>query len=330
MANAMPKWKEWISGNQEARQWNGVSLLMTLPLLVMGYVYYGGQALRLAVISALAAVACELVAGLIILRRRSLDDFNALLIGFWIACMLPAQISPWFGVAGAMFAVLAVKIPFGGTMSAPFVPAAAGFAFLTVCFPEVVFSYAPSALAEPIHSSSLAALLRQGQSVMQGQQLSAILQGQTVGPMGTGSIIVLAAVFAASFLIKQRRKAALSSLGFVVTVALLAFLLHRSFGSRWGSVGMELCSGSLLFAGVFLLPDPATMPERWYTRLLYGVMAGCVTMLLRILGSYEENVCFAVLLANAILPLIIRARDEMGQLSEFKARLARKKEELRS
>ncbi len=311
---SLPRWKAMLHDNRATRRWNLLALEMTLPLLAVGCYYYGWTVLRMAVISALSALVCEAVAGRLILRRRTVDDWNAVVVGLWITCMLPANGSPWLGVIGSAFAILVVKIPFGGIDSAPFIPAAAGFAFLTVCFPERVFHYIPSSLADPVDTHSLALLLRGGQFVPHTRNLSSVFVGQTVGPMGTGGIVVIAVLLLASFLLKSRRSASLTSLGFLAIAALLAFAFPRTSGSRLDSVWMELCSGSLAFAAVLLLPEPATLPRRWFTRLAYGALAGALTMLLRHLGSYEENVCFALLLANAMMPLMIRAKQEYGHL----------------
>ena len=331
MPEEVPRWKQRFADNREARAWNVTSLLMTLPLLVVGSYYYGAHVLRNAAVAALAAVLCEAVAAKLILHRRTIDDWNAVVTGIWIACMLPAQVNstfaaPVYAAVGAVFAVLVVKIPFGGTMHAPFTPAAAGFAFLTVCFPKTVFAFLPSELIPPPYSVSLASMLQHGRSVVGGKQFNAILLGQSAGPMGTGCILLLAAALLAMLLLEKRRSAALVSVGFLAAVAAVSFLLPRVTGDegwrlRLASVVMELCSGSLLFAAVFLLPDPAIMPARWYTRLGFGAVAGLLCAMLRQLGSFEETVCFAVLLADAFMPLLYRIQAELHNQKEFRERV---------
>jgi len=318
-----PRWKQRLADNRDSRNWNLTSLALTLPLLLIGYYYYGGAALRTAAISVLAAVATEFVAGRLILRRGTLSDWNAVVVGLWIACMLPAG-AALHAAAGSIFAILVVKIPFGGTTHVPFSPAAAGFAFLTVSFPHRVFAYVPSEIAPPLHGRSLALLLQQGRNVVDSTQISGILLGQTLGPMGTGGILVIIAALLAMFLLKNRRSYALSSLGFIASVAVLAFLFPRvtgaeGFSARLAAAGMELFSGSLLFAAVFLLPEPALMPGRWFTRLGVGAIAGVIAILLRNLGGgFEENVAFAILLSNAMLPLLYRIQSEFYQQKEFR------------
>jgi len=349
-----PRWKRRFADNREARRWNLVSLLLTLPLLLVSVYYYGAQVLRTAVVAALVACVCEFLAGRLILRKPAGDDWNAIVTGIWIALMLPAEFAPTNNVAlyaaiGSAFAILVVKIPFGGTMHVPFTPAAAGFSFLAVCFPQKIFAYLPSVLVPPIQNSSLAAMLQQGRSALEGRQLSSIMLGNVVGPMGTSVIFLIAAILIAQLFIKERHGAVLVSVGFIAAAAVLAFIYPRVTGDVWQpnssffqslielfpmslgptfrtrlvSVGMEMCAGSLLFAAVFLLPDPAIMPGRWYMRLAWGAMAAVLCMLLRFLGSFEEGVCFAVLLADAFLPLFYRMQSEMEDQKRFRNRLRR-------
>ena len=61
----------------------------------------------------------------------------------------------------------------------------------------------------------------------------------------------------------------------------------------------------LLFAGIFLLNSCIT-PRSRPGKVLYGLLAGVLVMLLRYFGQYEEGVCFAILLVNALAPLVDR------------------------
>lgn len=72
----------------------------------------------------------------------------------------------------------------------------------------------------------------------------------------------------------------------------------------------------LVFTALFLLPNPATLPKTHLQRLLYGMAAGGICMLLRYFGAYEEGACFAVLLMNAVWPMadgLIKGHKEKQQ-----------------
>ena len=79
----------------------------------------------------------------------------------------------------------------------------------------------------------------------------------------------------------------------------MAALFPRVYAGRLTSVAMELSSGAMVFAAVFLLPDPASAPSGRASGFVYGIFAGVVCMLLRRFGAAEEGVFFAVLIANA-------------------------------
>jgi electron transport complex protein RnfD len=95
-------------------------------------------------------------------------------------------------------------------------------------------------------------------------------------------------------------------LSYLAVCALFAALFPRVSASVPYSVALELCSGYLLFAGVFLLGDPVTAPRFWLARIAYGALAGLLVMLLRHFGRFEDAPCFAVLLVNSVSGLLDR------------------------
>lgn len=305
-----------------------------------GY-YYGVRAVMLLAVCMASSAAFDFV-GVALTQPRTKPpyDFSAIFIGAAIALMLPASFSYSLAVVGCAFAVIVAKIPFGTAHNAPFVPAAAGFAFLCVCWPTEVFNYpeigAKLSLLTPNPSfvtagSSLTAMLQAGNAMrLSSINVLHLLTGSLPGPMGTGAILVLLA--AAFYFLFTRPSALLSTLGFLLacgavalifprvkSYSLLSLLLERGSQSfmllergelfsllarrSFSSLMLELCSGSLVFVGLFLLTaDTAQSPKKPLPRLLYGVFTGFVCMLLRHFGVFEEGACFAVLLANAVWP----------------------------
>ena len=69
---------------------------------------------------------------------------------------------------------------------------------------------------------------------------------------------------------------------------------------------LQLGSGYVLFAGVFLINDPVTAPRFWLGRLIYGVLSAVLIMLMQRVGRFEAGTCFAILLINAVTPIIDR------------------------
>lgn len=301
------------------RFYGGMLIMLTAPAFMACY-FYGLTALLLLAVSILTAVLCEAAGGFIMRRKKSeIADLNSIYTGAVIAFMLPASIKSLpLVVVGSAFAVIAAKLPFGGTKGAPFIPAAAGFAFLCVCWPADVFSYsdvaAPFGAATALRGESLAAMLHAGNSLnLNIINVFDILSGNFPGPMGTGSILVM--LSASTYMFFTRPNALLNSLGYLSGCAAMALIFPRVSSSGLSSVFLELSSGTLVFTALFLLPDPATSPkDKKIYRLLYGILSGVLCMLMRRFGAYEEGACFALLLSNALWPF---AQSRLDKLHAF-------------
>ncbi len=282
-------------------------LIMLAAPIFMAWYYYGIRALFLLAVSVSTAVLCEVAGSFIVHRKRKpLYDFNAVFTGAVIVLMLPSSFPFAFAAAGTAFAIIVAKIPFGGTKDAPFVPAAAGFAFLCVCWPAEVFTY-PIVATQAVTSTSIAAMLQSGNFIrLNIINLFDILTGNIPGPMGTGCILILLA--ASFYLCVKKPVALLNTLGFILSCAVLALIFPRvqvySFSSLLSSPAAELSAGSLFFAALFLIPDPATSPNKAFHRFCHGIFSGIFCMLMRYFGAFEEGVCFAVLLSNVLWPIV--------------------------
>ncbi len=269
---------------------------------VMAWYYNGVQVFKLIFLSVLSAVACELVMSLLLKMKIELQDMNAVYIGVVMALMLPANASPWLAAAGCAFAIVVVKFPMGGTMNSPFVPAAAGFAFISLCKPELVFNYPAVESSAVSRSVSLASMLADGTSIrLNSINTINLLIGEFVGPMGaTCTILLLCSLIYIAF---RRPAALLNSFGFLLACVVMAILCPRVQTGILSSVLLEMSSGMLIFAAVFLVTDPGASPKRLSNRFIYGVITGVLCMLIRYYGKFEESVCFAVLMTNAIWPV---------------------------
>jgi len=327
----LPKSKKEIAADrdkQNQRFYGGMLIMLAAPAVMACY-FYGLRALLLLAVSILTAVLCEALGGLMMRRKKnSLYDLNAVFTGAVIALMLPASAPVFLAVIGSAFAIIVAKLPFGGTRGAPFVPAAAGFAFLCVCWPGEVFNY-------PIVSANFGAVVTTGAHMVSGTSIASmlhagnsmrlniinvfdIISGNIPGPMGTGCIIVLIA--ASAYMLFTRPAALLNTLGFLLSCAGTALLFPRVFTGRLSSVFLELCSGTLVFVALFLLPDPATSPQKGNLhRLYYGIFSGLLCMLMRYFGAFEEGACFALLLSNASWPFAEKQLEKLEELYRNKS-----------
>ena len=182
---------------------------------------------------------------------------------------------------------------------------------MTQCFSTQLFTYPDPGLPSPIPLDSVAGInlvkspaaqLMTGGATTYNE--NTLLLGNFPGPIGATAIAVLIAC--AVYLFSRRTASPWITLPYLALCALSAVLFPRVVGGWQNSVLLELCSGYLLFAGIFLMTDPVTAPRYWLGRILYGALGGALTMALRYHGRFEAGACFAVLIVNAFAPVIDR------------------------
>ncbi len=300
----------------DARAWQ-----MTLDVLIAGLVLcifsavnYGPRPLLLVLFSMLSAIAAEAVCTL--LRRRSLRvllDGSAAVTGMLVGLAMSPMTDHWVPMLGSAFAIVVAKAPFGGYGRNVFDPAAAGIAVVSFCFPPRVFTYpVPSALtrlplmagstAGQVAESSLAAQLRAGATPNVTRMQ--LLLGDLAGPIGgTATLILLAC---ALYLMIRRTASPWLILPYIGTFALLAWLFPCAGVDRNFGVLAQLCSGYVLFTGVFLLCDPVTAPRYRIARAVYAVMTAALVLLLQRIGRLEAGSCFAIMIMNTLSPIVDR------------------------
>ena len=292
-------------------------LIALLAPTVCATVTFGWRVPVLLLVSVATAMLCEALGCLLQRRRLTWMDGSAAVTG-WLIGMMVSPIAPfWLVIVASAFAILIVKMPFGGDGHNVFNPAAAGIALITQCFSAELFLYPDTDAVIPIFvepdtvltTASPASLLRTGgSSPYDGYDL---LFGQFPGPLGATAVFVLCAC--AVFLFVRKATSPSLTLSFLATCTVIAVLFPRVTDGTWyQSIILELCSGYLLFAGVFLLTDPVTSPHHPAARALYGVLAGILVMLLRHIGRFEESTCFAILLCNAVSAAIDRTVWRVG------------------
>ena len=287
-------------------------LITLVALCIFSAFYYGFRPVLLVLVGMATAMLCETIICLLLRRRPSVTDGTAAVTGALIGMMMSPLSPYWLPAVAAAFAIVVVKMPFGGTGRNVFNPAAAGIAVVTQCFSARLFTYPdPSSgislpLSGPLGSIptelSPAALIHNKGTPQ--YPWYTLLSGDFAGPIGATAVVVLAACLLYLFI--RRTVSPLTVLPYLVVCALIAAVFPRTAGSASASVALELCSGYLLFGGIFLLTDPVTSPRYWLSRIVYGVLAGILVMTLRHVGRFEEGVCFAILLVNAIAPMLDR------------------------
>ena len=290
------------------------TFLMMLPLLAMAVYLYGWRSAVVAVVAVVTANVCDrLVSGL---RGRPYDsrDMSSEGFAFLLAMLMPASVDYYVVIVAVLAAVLAGKEAFGGYGSYPFHPTAVGYVVAAISWPEQVFRYPQPFAPLPLGSCNEVTLIGSMTRTMKSGGIPAtstldLWLGNYAGPMGATAALIIVAC--ALYLLVQKRISLRVPLYFLAASAAVAFFMPRLGGvpmawpwqfvmERLNAVKFELLSGGTLFAAVFLLCEPVTMPRHKSSQRIYAVLLGVMGMMFRYFGSYETGICFALLVVDAL------------------------------
>lgn len=279
-------------------------LIGLVPLAATALWVFRGGAVFQIVIGLAAALAAEAAFTLMRGRRPTLADGSAAVTGLILALSLPAT-APWYVAAvGAMVGIGIGKIIFGGLGQNIFNPAMVGRAFVMIAFPSLVGATAYVDLTSTVdaltHATPLTALKMEGAATALGP----LFLGTVNGSIGETS--ALAALLGGLYLCLRRTASWEIPAGAIAAVLVFTGIpnLFNPF-APW-SVFHHLSAGAFLFGAFFIATDPVSSPLTPKGKWIFGAGYGALVLMIRKLSGYPEGVMFAVLLMNALTPLINR------------------------
>jgi electron transport complex protein RnfD/electron transport complex protein RnfC len=274
---------------------NTIMLLVALSLLPttgFGIYHFGLRALWVILVTIGSAVLTEAVFGLFT-KKNTLHDLSAVVTGLILALNLPSVLPLWMAAMGGVFAILIVKLFFGGLGQNFLNPALASKCLLTCTFPVQMLVYNTSYVQQrnPLF------VLREGGEV---DVLDMIL-GYVPGGIGeTSAVALLIGVCILLLTGIIDLKIPVTYIGSFVLV--MGILGGSGFDPAY--LVAEVAGGSLIFGAFYMANDYTTRPITVRGKYLYGIFLGAVTALLRIYTLDVDGVCLAILLGNIIVPLI--------------------------
>ncbi len=277
------------------------TVIALIPPFFMACFYYGMRCLLLGAMAIGAAVISNWLSGLLNGKGIEWWDLSPVVTGAVIALLMPASIPFHIPVIAAVFAIMVVKFPYGGTGNNIFNPAAAGLAFATLCFGEELANYPMPSMVElgTKFVQSPEALLKI--NALPPISMEQLALGNYAGPMGATNIIVITACLI--YLIVRRNVKWYVPVSYLATVSFFAGQIHHTEITGLESIVLELVAGSLMFIAAYMLTEPVTLPKRASAKVLYAVTAGIITMLFRYYGAVQYSAVFALLLINVFSPL---------------------------
>lgn len=293
------------SGDSVSKNMYGV-LIALLPALLVSFYYFGLGALIVTLASVLGCVLFEhLIQRFLFKRPTTIMDGSAVITGLLLAFNLPSNLPVWIILIGALAAIGIGKMPFGGLGNNIFNPALVGRVFLLISFPAQMTTWPvpgtlPMTYTDGQTGATVLSLLNEG--VTQLPTYTDMLLGNMGGSLGEVSAIALLLGFA--FLLARKIITWHIPVAVIVTTFVFTGIMHLANPAEYADPIIHILSGGLLLGAIFMATDYVTSPMSKNGMLVFGVGVGLLTSLIRLFGAYPEGMSFAILIMNALTPLI--------------------------
>jgi electron transport complex protein RnfD len=310
-------------------------ILALLPATVFGIYLFGWPAFNLLMISTITVLVAEAVCLWIMRKpiRLFLLDGSAIVTGWLVAFSLPPWAPWWIAVIGSLFAIVIGKQIFGGIGQNVFNPAMLARVMLLIAFPlEMTTWIEPKPLfsehalnfteglaitfngianIDAISSASLLGYVKTQLTL--GHTVPEILatigytplnsfQGFTNGSFVETSAILL--LIGGIYLMLVRIITWHIPVSLLATIAILATIFNYIDPNRYADAPFHILNGGMMLAAFFIATDLVTSPATPVGRIIFGIGCGTISYVIRTWGTFPEGIGFAVLLMNAVTPLI--------------------------
>ena len=289
-------------------------IIALLPASLFGIFNFGYKALVLILVTIASCLASEWIFDKIVHKKNSLPDLSAVVTGLLLALNLPAGLPWWEAVIGSVFAIVIVKMLFGGLGQNFMNPALGGRCFLLIAFAADMTNFSSAKFEAYSGATPLGMIRNEGLSSV---DIMDMLTGKIPGTIGETSVIAI--LIGAIFLILMGVIDLKIPASYIITFAVFMFIFGADrFNTTY--VVAELCGGGLMLGAFFMATDYVTSPITPMGQILFGICCGLLTGIFRCFGANAEGVSFAIILSNLLVPLIekITVPNAFGIVKEAK------------
>jgi electron transport complex protein RnfD len=271
-------------------------IIALMPALVAAIWIFGARAALIVAVCVATCVFSEWLYEKLMKKQNTIGDLSAVITGILLAYNLPVGIPVWQAMFGSVVAIILVKQLFGGIGKNFANPAITARIVMFLAFSVTMTTWViPN--ADAISGATPLALIKKG-------DLGALppLMNMFLGVRGgcLGETSVLALLLGGAYLMIRRVISWQTPAAFIGTVFILTALLGKE-------PVYQLMSGGLVLGAFFMATDYVTSPQTNWGRLIFGIGAGCLTVVIRAYGSYPEGVSYSILLMNILVPYINKA-----------------------
>ena len=302
-----------LHGKESTRRIMLDVIIALIPSLIVSCIVFGVMPLVVTLISVAACVAVEWFIQRFLLKGEcTLGNLSAVVTGILLAFNIPFNLPIWQIIIGAVVAIGVGKMTFGGLGRNPFNPALVGRVFLLISFPVTMTTFPlpeSAAGADVISGATPLTAVKEAlknnvpmNDILSNIDYSNLLLGIKGGSFG--ELAAFALILGGIYLLIRKVITWHTPVAVLGSMALFAFILNASAPESYMGPAFHLLTGGALLGALFMATDYSSSPMTHKGMLIYGVGIGVITMLIRVWGAYPEGMSFAILIMNAVAPLI--------------------------
>lgn len=294
--------------------------LALMPATVASVIFFGLYPLLVVAVSVLSSIGAEYFYCKLSKKPLTIGDWSAVVTGLLIGLNMPPVLPLYIPVIGSVFAIIVVKMLFGGLGKNFANPAITARIFLVLSYTGFMTTYvAPVSYSNGIFNAMTSYFKGFGMNldaytsatplgllkdnVINGADNSVNLFNMFIGNIGgsLGEVSALALIIGGGFLIAKRIIDWKIPVTYLATVMLLTYLLYPN-GADY--VLPMVFGGGVMLAAFFMLTDYSSSPNTPIGVVIFSIGAGLITVLIRRFGGYPGGVSFAILFMNLTVPLL--------------------------
>jgi Na+-translocating ferredoxin:NAD+ oxidoreductase subunit D len=306
------------SGESTKKIMFGVVIAM-IPAMLVSFYYFGLSAIILTLVSVASCLLFEwLIQKFIFKGKTTISDGSAIITGMLLAFNVPTSLPIWMLVVGALISIGVAKMSYGGLGKNPFNPAIVGRIFLLISFPVDMTTWPKPGLPFSTTNFMIDGLtgptplgivkegLASGKTMEQVQNQLPTYVDMLMGQMGgsLGEVSAIALIIGGLFLLIRKIITWQIPVAFIGTTFVFAAILNQINPALYIDPSFHILTGGLMLGAIFMATDMVTSPMSKSGQLVFGIGCGILTILIRVWGAYPEGVSFAILIMNAVTPLI--------------------------
>lgn len=263
-------------------------LISLLPAVAASIYFYKSDAVKLLFSAVIFGALSELTWNKLTKRQFILQDCSSIITSIIIALLMPSYVPIWIPAVGAAFAVIVVKLFFGGLGQNFVNPAAAAKVFLITSWAGLMSKPVSDAVSGASATENVVTIKE-------------LFIGYVNGAIGEVSILAL--LLGGIYLIFRQVIDGKAAISYLLSVLLFSLLIGKNGFATGDAIGGLMC-GSVFIAGIYMVNDFATTPLNTIGKIIFGISCGLLTVIFKVIGNNSDGAYYAVLAVNLFTPMI--------------------------